>query len=212
MLRVGAEPLALSPTTDTPLIGSYLDDAVTGYNVASAMYNQAHGYAAGSPKASATIDRSAFALNSTLLTFAPGLELGGEHVALRLEGLFGMSNELRRYGVALDPIDLTLPLGHAVALYLVGGGTASWLSRADVPDETGALFTLRAAAGVRIVQHIAIEVGYSAYAAGGILDSKRLHSMASYDPMGNAPPPEPDQIIAGGTQSGMVDISLAIVL
>src|SRR4051794_39329857 len=84
MLRLGAEPLALSPTNDTPLIGGYLDDAVTGYNVASAMYNQAHGYAAGSPKASASIDRSAFALNTTLLTFAPALELGTEHVALRI--------------------------------------------------------------------------------------------------------------------------------
>ena len=212
MLRLGAEPLALTPTNDTPLIGGYLDEAVTGYNVASAMYNQAHGYTAGSPKASASIDRSAFALNTTLLTFAPALELGTEHVALRIEGLFGISNDFRRYGVALDPIDLSLPLGRSVALYLVAGGTASWLERADVADETGALFTVRVAAGVRVVQHIALEVGYSAYAAGGVLDTKRLHSMASYDPMGDAPPPVPDQIISGGTQSGMVDISIAIVL
>jgi hypothetical protein len=36
--------------------------------------------------------------------------------------------------------------------------------------------------------------------------------MTSYDPRGNAPLPTPDRAVAGGTQSGMVDISVGFVL
>jgi hypothetical protein len=148
-----------------------------------------------------------------MLTLAPGVELGTEHVAVRLEGLLGFGDNHRAYGVGLYPLDLSLPLKNGtVTPYLAAGGTASWLERTDVDGETGLLLTARAALGVRLVGHMSIELGYSFYAAGGVLDTEQLHSMAKYDPTGNAPPPQADHVVSGGTQSGMVDVSLGVFL
>jgi hypothetical protein len=36
--------------------------------------------------------------------------------------------------------------------------------------------------------------------------------MSTYDPRGNAPPPAPERAVSGGTQSGMIDISVGFVL
>jgi hypothetical protein len=211
--RLGVEPLGLDPSEDTPLVGSHVGDAVAAYNAASAAYNRLHGYAPGSAMASGTIDRSALGLHTTLVTFAPGLELGGEHVRFRIEGLASVSDRLHAFGIAMYPLDLALPLASgAVAPYLVAGGTLRWLDRSDVDGESGGLVTLRAAAGARIGGHVAVELGVGLYLLGGVYNGAELQSMSSYDPRSSAPLPAPDRAVAGGEQSGMIDVSVGFVL
>jgi hypothetical protein len=213
VFRIGVEPLALDPSDDTPIVGSHVNDAVTAYNTASAAYNRLHGYAAGSVMASAPIDRSALGLHTTLVTFAPGLEVGGEHVMFRIEGLVGISDRIHAIGAGVYPIDLALPLHNgAITPYLVAGGTLRWLDRRDVDGETGGLVTLRAAAGARIGRHVAVELGVGLFMLGGLYNSTELQSMSSYNPRGNTPPPAPDRAVAGGEQSGMIDVSVGFAL
>jgi len=213
VFRIGVEPLELDPAADTPFVGGHVGDAVTAYNAAAAAYNRVHGFAAGSAMASAPIDSSTLGLHTTLVTFAPGLELGGEHVRFRIEGLVGVSDHIRAFGAGVYPLDLELPLhGGTITPYLVAGGTLRWLDRGDTDGEIGGLVTLRAAAGARFGRHVAVEVGVGLFMLGGLYDNAALQSMTSYDPRGSAPPAAPDRAVAGGEQSGMVDVSVGFVL
>lgn len=213
IFRLGVEPLGLDPSDDTPFVGGRVSDAVTAYNAASSAYNRLHGYAAGSMMASAPIDRSALGLHTTLVTFAPGFEVGGEHVMFRMEGLLGISDHVRAAGVGLYPIDLAVPLRHrTVTPYLVAGGTLRWLDRSDTEGGIGGLVTLRAATGARIGDHVVVELGVGLYMLGGLYNGAELQSMSGYDPRGSAPPPAPDRAVAGGEQSGMVDVSVGFAL
>jgi hypothetical protein len=213
VFRLGIEPLGLDLTEDTPFVGQHVADAVTAYNAASSAYNRAHGFAPGSAMAIAPIDRSALGLHTTLVTFAPGFEVGGKHVMFRLEGLVGISDRVRAIGAGVYPIDLQLPLrNQAITPYLLVGGTLRWLDRTDTDGETGGLVTVRAAAGTRIGRHLAVELGVGLYMLGGLYNSDELQSMTRFDPRGNAPPPAPDRMVSGGTQSGMVDVSVGFVL
>lgn len=212
LFRIGVEPIGLDPSQDTPFVGDRVDQAVAAYNAASAAYNRAHGFAAGSAMAAAPIDRGALGLHTTLITFAPGFEVGGDHVMFRLEGLVGLSDRVRALGVGLYPVDLALPLASGVTPYLVAGGTLRWLGRSDNSSETGGLATLRAAAGARIGRHVVVELGVGLYLLGGVYDGAQLQSMAGYDPRGSAPPPPADRAVAGGTQSGMLDVSVGFAL
>jgi hypothetical protein len=213
MFRIGVEPLGLDPSEDTPFVGGHVNDAVTAYNAASAAYNRAHGFSAGSPMAVAPIDRSALGLHTTLVTLAPGFEIGGEHVKFRFEGLVGISDQVRAIGAGVYPIDLALPLRNpAITPYLLAGGTLRWLDRTDTDGETGGLVTLRAAAGARIGRHLAVELGVGLYMLGGLYNGGEFQSMTRYDPRGNTPPPAPERVVSGGTQSGMLDFSVGFVL
>ncbi len=213
VLRLGVEPLALEPSADTPYVGDHVEDAVTAYNAASTAYNRAHGYAPGSAMASAPIDPSALGLHATLLTFSPGVEIGGEHVKFRAEGLLGIADQVRAFGVGLYPVDLSLPLrGSGVTPYFVAGGTLRWLDRSGTEGETGGLVTVRAAAGARLGRRFVVELGVGLFMLGGLYNGAELRSMADYDPRGNAPPPDPERAVSGGTQTGMIDISLGFVL
>lgn len=213
VFRIGVEPIALDPSDDTPFLGSHVSDAVTAYNAASAAYNRLHGYAAGSMMASAPIDRSALGLHTTLVTFAPGVEVGGEHVMFRIEGLVGISDRVRAVGAGVYPIDVAVPLRNGtITPYLVAGGTLRWLDRSDIQGETGGLVTLRVAAGARIGGHVVVELGVGVFMLGGLYNGAELQTMSSYDPRGSAPPPAPDRAVAGGEQSGMVDVSVGFAL
>lgn len=204
VLRIGVEPLSLEPTKDTPVLGGWFDDAVTAYNAATAAYDRAHGTMALAP-----IQRSALGVHETMMTFAPGLEVGGQYAVFRLEGVIGIGDTHRAIGIGAYPLDVALPLRRGtITPYACAGGTASWLDRSDVDGEVGALVTVRAALGVR-VGHVSLEVGYGLYVVGGLVDSKQLHSMMSYDPSG-APPPPADHAVAGGEQQGLVDVSLGV--
>jgi hypothetical protein len=213
VFRLGVEPLSLTPSDSTPFVGEHVNDAVTAYNAASTAFNRAHGFAPGSAMAVAPIDRSALGLHTTLVTFAPGFELGAEHVMFRIEGLVGISDHVRAIGVGLYPIDLALPLRNGtITPYLLAGGTLRWLDRSDMDGETGGLVTMRAAAGARIGRHVAVELGVGLFMLGGLYSGSELQSMSSYDPRGAAPPPAPDRVVSGGEQSGMIDVSVGFVL
>ena len=211
--RIGVEPLGLDPSADTPFVGSHVDDAVTAYNAGAAAYNRAHGYAPGSAMASAPIDRGALGLHTTLVSFAPGLEVGGEHVRFRVEGLVGISDRIHAFGLGVYPLDLAFPLREGtITPYLVAGGTLRWLDRSDTDGEAGGLVTVRAAAGARIGRHVAVELGVGLFMLGGVYNRAELQSMSSYDPRGNTPLPPPDRAVAGGEQTGMIDVSVGFVL
>ncbi len=198
MLRLGVMPLSLEPSSQMPLIGGSFDDAVKGYNTAALAYDRAHG-----TTAVATIDRSALGVHDTLMTFAHAMELGGEHAVFRIEGIFGVSDTHRAIGIGVYPLDVSWR-----HVYLAAGGTASRLERTDVGAEVGALVTARAALGVRFGR-VSLELGYSAFVIGGLVDDAQLRSMEHYDPSGGPPPPA-DHVVAGGQQQGMIDVQLGL--
>ena len=87
----------------------------------------------------------------------------------------------------------------------------------DIRDGSGLVHMLWEVVANSLDEHlaghcdrIAIEVGYSAYAFGGVLDQARLDTMTSYDPRGDAPPPAPDSALAGGEQHGMIDLAIGV--
>ena len=199
LFRIGLEPLSLNPSDDMPLLGGHVSDAVTAYNAASAAYNRLHGYSAGSAMASAPIDRTALGLHTTLVTFAPGFEIGGRYAMFRFEALVGVSDHVRAIGAGVYPLDLALPLpGGTITPYLLAGGTLRWLDRSDTDGETGGLVTVRAAVGARIRRHVSVELGVGLFMFGGIYNGAELDSMTHYDPRGNAPLPPPDRAVSGG--------------
>jgi hypothetical protein len=213
VFRLGIEPLSLEPSDSMPFLGEHVGEAVAAYNAAAMAYNRAHGFAPGSAMATAPIDRGALGLHTTLVTFAPGLDVGGKHVRFRIEGLFGISDQVRAIGAGVYPLNLELPLrNRAFTPYLAVGGTLRWLDRSDTEGETGGLVTLRAAAGTRIGRHAVVELGVGLFMLGGLYNGSELESMVDYDPRGNAPLPAPDRAVAGGEQSGMIDVSVGFVL
>lgn len=212
VFRLGVEPLSLKPSADTPYVGDHVDDAVTAYNAAATAYNRAHGFSASSPMAASSINEGDLGLESTLVTLAPGIEAGGRFIRFRAEALFGFADHVHAMGVGVYPIDIAVPL-RGVTPYLVAGGTLRWLNRTDTDGETGGLGTLRAATGARIGRHALVELGVSLYMVGGMYNQSELESMArSYDPRGSAPPPDPERAVSGGTQSGMIDVSVGFAL
>ena len=213
VFRVGVEPISLDPSSETPYVGGYVNEAITAYNAASSAYNRAHGLAASSPMAATPIDAGDLGLHATLLTFAPGLEVGGERWKFRVEGLLGVSDHVRALGAGVYPLDFSLPLRDSTIVpYAVAGGTLRWLSRSDTDGEVGGLATLRAAVGARFGRRIVAEVGCSLYMLGGLYNRGQLDAMTKYDPRGSAPPPAPDRAVSGGTQSGMIDFSVGFSL
>jgi hypothetical protein len=212
-LRMGVLPLALTPSADTPMVGGYVDDAVTAYNAAARAHNAAHDYAPGSTMATAPIDRGALAMRTTMVTFAPGVEAGGDHLYARLEGVIGIGDHLRALGFGVYPLNLAAPVrGGTIVPYLAVGGTIAWLDRTNDDGQVGGLCTVRIAVGVRFARRATVELGYGAYAFGGVLDRARLDTMSGYDPRGAAPPPAPSAAVAGGEQRGFVDVSLGVGL
>ena len=207
--RIGLEPMSLRPSSTTPFVGGYVNEAVTAYNTGAALYNQMHGYGSGSPSAMKPITSDALGLDATMTTFAPGIEVGGLF-RFRAEALLGTSSHVHAFGVGIYPLDIAIPLGVATP-YVIGGGTVRYLSRSDLDGGVGALATARLAAGARI-SHVVIELGVSVYMLGGIYNDDQLHAMTMYDPRGNVPLPPPDHAVAGGTQTGMVDVSVGFAL
>ena len=213
VLRVGIAPIDLAVADDTPLLAEPVDEAVDAYNGAAAAYDQAHG-TDGSAMATPRIGREDLGVEATMLTLAPALEIGGEHVFFRIEAHLGQGDDLRTVGVGLYPLNVAVPLRRGrVVPYVSAGGAASWLDRASVDGEVGALLTARAAAGVRLGDRVTVEVGYGAWVLGGLVDRGELETMVDdYDPRGDAPPPRPDDAIAGGEQRGLVDVSVGLAI
>jgi hypothetical protein len=212
VLRFGVLPVDLVTSSDTPVLGTRVDDAVGAYNLAVGAYNQAHGYSPGSPMASATIHASDLGVHATLYTIAPALEAGHPNVYVRIEALLGFGDSLRTYGVGFYPLNLAAKLGEsgAIVVYLSAGGSAGWLERSGQAGTLGALISARGAIGVRVERRVTVELGYAAYVLGGVVDRGRINEMQSYDPSGSAPPDDPEHMVAGGEQRGRVDVSVGM--
>jgi hypothetical protein len=213
VLRVGVAPVELTPTSETPVLGAQVDDAVDAYNRAAAAYNQAHGYGPASEMGTAPIDSGALGVRATMVTVAPALEVGGDHVFVRVEAALAFGAEHRSYGLGIYPVNLAVPMRRGtITPYLSGGGSFGWLDNMRVDGEVGAMLGVRVAGGVRIGRRVALEVGYGVYALGGFVDRAELDTMTDYDPTGSAPPPHPDTVVQGGEQRGAVDVSFGVEL
>ena len=203
VVRFGVLPLDVQPSADTPLFGDKVGSAVEAYNAAATAYDRAHG------SATARITSDELGLTETLFTISPGFEVGSGPYFFRVEAALGFGNDLRSYGVGLYPVNLQTRLGRHVAGYLSAGGTASLLDGSNT-GAVGGLLTLRFATGVRLASRVLIEVGYSAFVLGGVIDNARIATMSMYDPRGTLPPPAPDGAVAAGSGTGLVDVSVGL--
>lgn len=199
-LRFGVVPLELESSSDTPLFGDRVDRVVDQYNAAAAAYDHMHG------GMTARIDAGDLGVAETLLVLAPGFEIGSGAYFFRLEAPLGFADELKSYGVGVYPINLQVAPRPSFALYVSGGGTASWLDRPGSGD-VGGLLALRAAIGCRFASHLVLEIGYSAFAIGGTINQDRLASMMDGDTTQLA---RPEEVISAGEARGLVDASLGV--
>jgi hypothetical protein len=192
-LRVGVMPLDLEASSDTPLFGASVDTAVEGYNAMAAA------------RGTSRIDAGDLGLAETLVVLAPGVEGGTEHYFFRLEAMLGRASDLTSVGVGVYPINVQARVHRGVTGYLSIGGTASWLDRAG-PGDVGGLVTGRAAVGVRLARHFVAELGYSAFALGGTINSKRLAEMSA----ARIDQAELENTISAGQATGLFDVSFGV--
>lgn len=204
VVRFGVLPLELESSDDTPVFGDDVDRAVTAYNTAAAAHDRRHG------GTTTLIDASDLGVSDTLVTFAPGLETGGDLLFFRIEALVGIGAELRSVGVGVYPLNVQTPLGRDLDAYLSAGGSASWLDREGSGD-VGALVSLRVAGGLRIAERVVIEAGYGAFVLGGVVESARLRDLDGIEPAADTPLPEPNSVVAAGEARGLVDLSVGVV-
>lgn len=200
VVRFGVLPIELEASGDTPLFGDDIDRAVSAYNSAATAYDQRMG--TSTPRIAA----SDLGVDETLVTFAPGFEVGNSLAFFRLEAVIGYGDELRSYGLGAYPLNLQTRFSRDVVGYVSAGGTASWLDRdgADV----GALVTARAAGGVRISERVVVEAGYGAFMIGGVVDRDGI---ADYVAAPVGPPPSPRDVVAAGEARNVVDLSVGVV-
>lgn len=201
MLRFGVLPLDLESSSDTPLFGDDIDRVVRDYNEAAAARDRVMG---GQTRRISTRD---LGLDETMFVLSPGIEAGGERVFFRLEAALGLGASLRSYGAGIYPLNFQLALGRQVTAYLSGGGTASVLDRAD-SSHRGGLVTVRAATGVRY-QQLAVEVGYSAFALGGIVDDSGLDRQLTREEIEQELPTPVGRVEAGEAR-GLFDVSVGV--
>ncbi len=199
-LRLGVQQLALQASSDTPIVGERVVQVVDDYNAAAATVGPADG--AGT----ARIDASDLGITERLLVVAPGLEISAGHYFFRVEAPIGHADGLTTVGIGIYPLNAQFAVGRRVAMYLSGGGTASWLDR-DGAGDIGGLVSLRAAAGLRIAQRLIVEGGYGVFTLGGSVNRDRLADMAGGQPM---PLARPDEAIAAGEARGGFDVAVGV--
>lgn len=197
--RVGFLTLDLESSPDTPLFGADVSRVVEKYNTAVAAYDRATG------ATTERIDAHDLSVSETLVMLSPGVELGAGHYFFRLETPIGLSADLRSIGAGVYPINFQAKPRRDLAVYVSAGGTASWLDRPG-PGDMGGLVALRAAAGVRLASHFLLELGYSAFALGGNVNSQRLESMTlTAEDMQH-----PERVVAAGEARGILDLALGL--
>lgn len=199
-LRVGLLPLDLESSSDTPLFGDRIDRAVSEYNAAATVIDRQTG------RRTEKIDASDLGVAETLAMITPGIEASVGHYLFRIEAPIGLADNLTSVGLGLYPIGVQGRVAKSIALYAVGGGTASWLDRPGDGDR-GGLLTLRAAVGARLSNRFVAELGYSAFALGGSVNSDKLDAMLD----GNAMElPAPETVLSAGEARGLVDVSVGL--
>jgi len=123
-------------------------------------------------------------------------------VKFLLEGLVGLSDRVRAYGIGMYPIDVAYPLrGGAVTPYLVAGGTLRWLDRSDTDGEVGGLATIRAAVGARVGRHLVVELGVGC-SCSAVPTTAPSCSRCRATTRAGARPAHPDRMVAGASSPG----------
>jgi len=220
-LRLGGGALALAAGDDTPVMGGYFSDAVELYNGAASAYNASHGLSSASGAAAPIMTPSAMDLRTQLVLITPTIEMGGDGWFFKLEVPIGLGDDVRSYGLGIYPLNIGGHLagkqrGQELAGYLSAGAAVSYLTFVDSDDAAGALVQGRVAAGLRLRSRggyaMTFEIGYGLFALGGVVDFAERSTLESYDPRGVAPPPQPGEVVQGGEQQGMVDVSVGFAL
>jgi hypothetical protein len=194
VVRAEVLPLSLTASGDTPLFGDRVDHAISSYNRAA------------SARGEDQIDTSAVSVNEMLYIVAPGVEADAGHYLFRLEAPIGFANDMRSYGLGLYPLGLQAAVVNDIVVYGSAGGSASWLDR-DGSGDRGGLVTARAALGARISRRFLAEVGYSAYAFGGSVNTSRLDRMGAD---ASTPLPDPASVVTAGEARNLVDVSVGL--
>jgi hypothetical protein len=199
-LRFGVLPLDLESSSTTPLFGEQVDRAVSEYNAAAAIYDRRTG------DTTARIDAGDLGVAETLAVFSPGIETGIGAYVFRIEAPIGIADDLRSIGLGVYPIGVQARVRRDLALYASAGGTASWLDRPGDGDR-GGLLTVRAVIGARFADRVVAELGYSAFALGGTVNSDRLEAMTLGD---MTELPAPKSVISAGEARGLIDVSVGL--
>lgn len=192
-VRVGMLPLDLEASADTPVFGAHVQDAVNDFNAAAAARGM-----------STRIDAGELGIAANLYSIAPGFEVGSGRYVFRLEGVLGVADELRSFGVGVYPLGVQGKLSHRVILCASAGGILSWLDRSGEGD-VGGLVIARLAFGARLAERLLVEVGYSPFVLGGNVNQTRLDDMRS-----GAMPTELDGAISAGEAHGLLDVSMGL--
>ncbi len=209
-MHAGASTLELESSTETPLVGSKLDDAVDAYNGAALAYNRAHGHATGAPGAAPMSTGDDVGLAANLLVVTPALDVVMGPLRARLEVPVGFGDGLRTIGVGAYPLGLALRSRAAAAVpFVLAGGSVSHIVDGG---RRGAVFELRVVLGVRVGRRLSVELGVRPYVAGGAVDRGRLDTlMREYDPRGAAAPPLPGAVVRGGVGQAL-DLTFGVSL
>jgi len=185
---------------DVPLVGKKLSDALTNANKMVDAYNAAQG-----------TNRPHYAMDDLNLTaravqITPSLHLGGDGMFFKLEAPIGVSSELKTYGLGIYPINIAIGIpGIDLYPYISAGGVGTWATSTSftptggqklVVDAKGLILEARVAVGAKLylvpMVPLSVEVGYSPYAAGGVVDTTRLNALKPPSGTPTAAPKLPD--------------------
>lgn len=192
-IRVGVLPLALESSASTPLFGAHVQDAVDDFNRAAAARGM-----------SARVAASDLGIETTMVSIAPGIEVGGRRYMFRIEGVIGRAGDLTALGVGIYPIGIQGKVGRKVALVASAGGVATWLDRSGSGD-IGGLVLARLAFGARVADRVLFEVGYNPFVLGGNVNQRKLDEMRDGTAM-----PAPGDAISAGEARALLDVSVGL--
>lgn len=116
-----------------------------------------------------------------LAIVAPSLHVGGSGYFFRMDAPIGFSNRTKTYGLGIYPLNVGVSIPRARLMpYASGGGVASFVTADSAGGglATGGLFQVRTAIGVKLLPgrrtDLSLELGYSPWAAGGVLSPGEL--------------------------------------
>jgi hypothetical protein len=211
-VRLGTASLDLAADGDTPVIGGMLVEAADRYNLVAQAYNQYHGTSSAQ-----MVDVDDLSLRQDLFLVTPMIRSGSRGYYFRMETPIGVGEDVWSAGVGVYPLNVGIRAGKRVTLHGGAGVIASGVWFTDTDGSSGALLQGRLALGGRIRlgrdSAMTIELGYTVKSIGGVVDEAGIREMEeSYDPRGDAAPPPPHELIRGGEQSGLIDLSIGIEL
>jgi hypothetical protein len=205
-IRFGIQGFNLS-AGNAPLIGAQLQEAITNLNAAVTAYNAAN---PGSPVAPYSINDMNIA--QSVFTITPTFHLGGDGYFFKFDVPIGLGGNITTLGLGIYPINYGyyienirlmpyLSLGATFNYAMSSGYTPPGGGATTAMNGVGALISGRLALGAKyqIMNGLAagLELGWSPFAAGGVVDATRLAAIGGSTTL----PPAPGSIARGGLGS-----------